>query len=118
MHSDECSLRVWDIQNYTLLYVLSHEELAEFKICNGVIMLILEKQGAKLPMRIHNVHTGVLLHEVNYESVNLVDDERAGSGSIKFIEQFNEYLLIQLKESDVLQVLNLVTQQTTEIVKF
>jgi hypothetical protein len=58
MHSDESSLRVWDIQNYSLLYVLSHEDLAEFKICNGVIMLILEKQGSKLPMRIHNVHTG------------------------------------------------------------
>jgi len=43
MHSDENCIRVWDIYDYKLMYVLSHEELSEFKICNGVILMILEK---------------------------------------------------------------------------
>jgi hypothetical protein len=43
MHSEEGALRVWDILDYKLLYVLSHEDMVEFKICNGVILLILEK---------------------------------------------------------------------------
>jgi len=116
MHSDENSLRVWDIQDYKLLYVLSHDDLTEFKICNGVILLILEKQGTKLPMRIHNVHTGDLLHSVSYESEYL--SEERSTQSIRFIEQFNEYLLIQLTDRDGLQVLNLVTQRTTEIKDF
>jgi len=45
MHSEEGALRVWDIIDYKLLYVLTHEDMVEFKICNGVILLILEKQG-------------------------------------------------------------------------
>ena len=70
-------------------------------------MLILEKQGSKLPMRIHNVHTGALLHSVNYENELLSEDQP--TSSIRFIEQFNEYLLIQIRDSECLQVLNLVT---------
>ncbi len=79
-------------------------------------MLILEKQGAKLPMRIHNVHTGALLHSVNYENDLLREDQP--TSSIRFIEQFNEYLLIQLRDSECLQVLNLVTKETNEIKDF
>jgi hypothetical protein len=41
MHSDESVLRVWDIKNYSLMYVMQNERLDEFKICNGVILLIL-----------------------------------------------------------------------------
>jgi hypothetical protein len=41
MHSDESVLRVWDIKNYSLMYVVQNERLDEFKICNGVILLIL-----------------------------------------------------------------------------
>lgn len=67
-------------------------------------------------MRIHNVHTGELLHSVNYENELLAEDR--ATSSIRFIEQFNEYLLIQMKESDCLQVLNLVTQQKNEIKDF
>ena len=41
MQSDESVLRVWDIKNYSLMYVMQNERLDEFKICNGVILLIL-----------------------------------------------------------------------------
>lgn len=41
MHSDESVLRVWDIKSYSLMYVMQNERLDEFKICNGVILLIL-----------------------------------------------------------------------------
>lgn len=58
MHSDESVLRVWDIKNYSLMYVMQNERLDEFKICNGVILLILQKEETKIPFQIHNVHTG------------------------------------------------------------
>lgn len=84
MHSDENSLRIWDIKEYKLLYILAYDDLTEFKICNGIILLILEKQGNKLPMRIHNVHTGELLHSVSYESEHLAEERN--NRNIKFLE--------------------------------
>ena len=54
---------------------------------------------------IKRLRTELLQHAENA----LLAEDRVTS-SIRFIEQFNEYLLIQLKESDCLQVLNLVTQ--------
>ena len=49
MHSEECALRVWDIQTYKLIFVLKNDKLEEFKICNGVILLILEREENKIP---------------------------------------------------------------------
>jgi hypothetical protein len=62
MHSEESALRVWDIATYNLIFVLQNDKLEEFKICNGVILLILERRDNKIPFQIHNVHTGALLH--------------------------------------------------------
>lgn len=41
-HTDDKCFRVWDLGSYELLYVLRHEYLYEFKICNGVMLLMFE----------------------------------------------------------------------------
>ena len=43
-----------------MLYVLRHDNLFEFKICNGVMMLMFEyiNNQTVMPMTILNVHTG------------------------------------------------------------
>ena len=40
MHSEESALRVWDITNYTLLYVIQNDKIDEFKICDGIILIV------------------------------------------------------------------------------
>lgn len=39
-HSQDKSFRVWDLGTYEMLYVLRHDNLFEFKICNGVMLLM------------------------------------------------------------------------------
>lgn len=41
-HSREMAYRIWNISNYDLCYVLKHEFLHEFKICNGIMLLIFD----------------------------------------------------------------------------
>jgi hypothetical protein len=41
-HTIDKSFRVWDLGTYEMLYVLRDELLFEFKICNGVMLLMYE----------------------------------------------------------------------------
>ena len=38
-HSFEKCFRIWDLGSYKMLYVLRDENLLDFKICNGVMLL-------------------------------------------------------------------------------
>ena len=57
-HSREGAFRIWDIKEYKLLYVLSDSKIDEFKICDGIMLLIYQRVGALIPMKIIDVHTG------------------------------------------------------------
>jgi hypothetical protein len=46
MHSEESALRVWDISNYTLLYVIQNDKIDEFKICDGIILIVFQKEAS------------------------------------------------------------------------
>jgi hypothetical protein len=41
-HSIDKCFRVWNLGTYEMLYVLRHDNLFEFKICNGVMVLMFE----------------------------------------------------------------------------
>ena len=41
-HTIDKSFRVWDLGTYEMLYVLRDDLLFEFKICNGVMLLMYE----------------------------------------------------------------------------
>lgn len=58
-----------------MLYVIHNDNLEEFKICNGVILIILERDGTNVPIQIHNVHTGKLLRSVSYDTAMNVQIE-------------------------------------------
>jgi hypothetical protein len=66
-HSLDKCFRVWDLGTYELLYVLRHDNLFEFKICNGVMLLMFEYIGSVMPMTILDVHTGKALFNFSFE---------------------------------------------------
>jgi hypothetical protein len=39
-HSLEDSYRIWCLQSYALQFVIKEQNVAEFKICNGVMLLL------------------------------------------------------------------------------
>lgn len=87
-HAREDCFRVWSSHSYQLEYVIDEPGVEEFKICNGIMLLIfgsnyLASEGMKF--RVINVHTGKTLHELNYSNFD---------GHLEFLEQFNENLLI------------------------
>lgn len=70
-HTVDNCFRVWDLGSYEMLYVLRHEYLFEFKICNGVMLLMFESMHLRsqsdvygdrftqtVPMTIIDVNTG------------------------------------------------------------
>jgi len=65
-HSIERAFRVWDITTYKLCYVLKHEHLIEFKICNGIILLMFESVRGAIPMTVINAHTGSPIMNIGY----------------------------------------------------
>ena len=60
-HSQEEAYRVWSLNTYQLQFVLSDAQIAEFKICHGVMLLLYQITDNKVPMTLINVHTGTLL---------------------------------------------------------
>ena len=66
-HSIDKCFRVWDLGTYKMLYVLRHENLFEFKICNGVMVLMFEYIDQLMPMTILDVNTGEPIMSFNFQ---------------------------------------------------
>jgi hypothetical protein len=66
-HSADQCFRVWDLGTYEMLYVLRNRYLYEFKICNGVMLLMFDQINNNMPMTILNVHTGKPIKDFYYK---------------------------------------------------
>ena len=66
-HSVDQCFRVWDLGTYEMLYVLRNKYLYEFKICNGVMLLMFDQINNNMPMTILNVHTGKPIKDFYYK---------------------------------------------------
>ena len=66
-HSQNKCFRVWDLGTYEMLYVLRHDNLFEFKICNGVMLLMFDYINNIMPMTILDVNTGKPIMNFSFE---------------------------------------------------
>jgi hypothetical protein len=67
--------------------VLKNETIAEFKICNGVMLLLHHITGDhQIPMTLVNIHTGKELVKFEFDRVH---------AEIEFLEQFNEKIMLK-----------------------
>jgi len=124
---DKC-FRVWDLGTYEMLYVLRHDYLFEFKICNGVMLLMYEYLNLRnralssdnsslnmvdppntMPMSIINVNDGKPITSFFYKQKE--DQE------FEFLEQYNEKLLVKYKDQP-LEIKNVLTNQVVHIPNF
>lgn len=90
-HTQDKSFRVWDLGTYEMLYVLRHEHLFEFKICNGVMLLMFEYIDNLMPMSILDVNTGKPIMNFSFE-------RSPESAEFEFLEQYNHSILIKYKD--------------------
>jgi len=91
-HSAEEAYRVWSLSTYQLQFVLSDQNIAEFKICHGVMLLLYQIADNKVPMSLINVHTGQLIQKFVFDQTGR---------EIEFLEQFNERIMIKTKGADL-----------------
>jgi len=111
-----------------MLYVLRHDYLFEFKICNGVMLLMYEYLNLRnralssdnsslnmvdppntMPMSIINVNDGKPITSFFYKQKE--DQE------FEFLEQYNEKLLVKYKDQP-LEIKNVLTNQVVHIPNF
>lgn len=109
-HSQEKCFRVWDLGSYELQYVLYHDHLFEFKICNGVMLLMFDYINNIMPMTILDVETGKTIKSFSFEK------EQDGA-EFEFLEQYNEKLLVKYKDQP-LKIIDVNTRELTTIPNF
>mmetsp|Transcript_71884 Transcript_71884/g.119662 ORF Transcript_71884/g.119662 Transcript_71884/m.119662 type:complete len:439 (-) Transcript_71884:187-1503(-) len=91
---------VWDMTNYEELYRLPDDDITEIKISPGILLLIHNRQGGYVPLKILSIEDGTLLRSFNH----LLHRTK----KIDFIEQFNEKLLVK-QEHECLQIVDVHT---------
>ena len=91
-HSIEDSYRIWCLGSYALQFVIKEQNVAEFKICNGVMLLLHNYIDDQVPMTLIKVHTGEELLKFKFTKI---------SKEIEFLEQFNEKIMIKTCEKDL-----------------
>lgn len=107
-HSLEDSYRIWCLSSYTLQFVIKEQNVAEFKICNGVMLLLHNYENDQVPMTLIKVKTGEEL--MKFKFVNI-------SKEIEFLEQFNEKIMIKTCDKDLI-IYNTKTQQKIKVKGF
>ncbi|KAL1503139.1 hypothetical protein AB1Y20_011201 [Prymnesium parvum] len=98
--------RVWEMTNYELLYTLPDDDVTEIKISPGIMLLIHQRQGGHVPLKIISIEDGSTLKEFNHLLHR--------SKKIDFIEQFNEKLLVK-QEGENLQIVDVHTSAVINI---
>lgn len=108
-HSQDKCFRVWDLGTYEMLYVLRHDYLYEFKICNGVMLLMFDQVDNSMPMTILNVHTGKPIMNFCYQKQEDLEYE--------FLEQYNEKILIKYRDKP-LKIHDVLTNKSSTVKNF
>ena len=67
--------------------------MAEFKICNGVMLLLHNYVDDQVPMTLIKVHTGEELLKFKFAKI---------SKEIEFLEQFNEKIMIKTCDTELI----------------
>ena len=108
-HSIEDSYRIWCLKTYKLQFVIKEQNVAEFKICNGVMLLLHNySDDQTLPMTLINVHTGDELMKFKFSKI---------SKEIEFLEQFNDKIMIKTCEKDLV-IYNISTDDKIKVKGF
>lgn len=108
-HSIEDSYRIWCLKTYKLQFVIKEQNVAEFKICNGVMLLLHNySDDQTLPMTLINVHTGEELMKFKFSKI---------SKEIEFLEQFNDKIMIKTCEKDLV-IYNISTDDKIKVKGF
>jgi hypothetical protein len=93
-HSQEESYRVWCLGSYQLQFVIKEQSVAEFKICNGIMLLLHHyADESTLPMTLLKVNSGQPLLRFKFQRVHR---------EIEFLEQFNEKIMLKTAGQDLL----------------
>jgi hypothetical protein len=92
-HSCEDSYRIWCLQSYSLQFVIKEQNVAEFKICNGVMLLLHNYENDQVPMTLIKVSTGEELMKFKFAHI---------SKEIEFLEQFNDKIMIKTCDKELL----------------
>ena len=87
---------------------MKNETIAEFKICNGVMLLLHHITNSQIPMTLVNIHSGKELMKFQFDKI---------SNEIEFLEQFNEKIMIKQKDKN-LKIYNSWTKKLTEVPNF
>jgi len=108
--------KVWRLQDYSMVYQISDENIAEIKISPGIMLLIFNKvevsQGANhdasshVPLKILSIEDG----EVLQQCMHVLKVEK----KVDFIEQFNEKLLVK-QEGENLMILDVQKNTSMEV---
>lgn len=93
-----------------MLYVLRHENMFEFKICNGVMMLMFDYLGNLMPMTMLDVHNGKPITNFTFE-------KEKDSEEFEFLEQYNHQILVKYKNKP-LEVVDIISKEKKVIPKF
>lgn len=69
-HSIEDSYRIWCLSTYKLQFVIKEQNVAEFKICNGVMLLLHNYiEETTLPMTLIKVNNGEKLMTFKFSNI-------------------------------------------------
>ncbi|XP_031103494.1 uncharacterized protein LOC116007057 isoform X3 [Ipomoea triloba] len=98
--------KVFDLQNYRMLYTISDKDIHEIKISPGIMLLIFNRKQSYVPLKILSIDDGTILKDFNH----LLHRNQ----KVEFIEQFNEKLLIK-QENENLQIIDVRTSEQKEV---
>ncbi|XP_019187965.1 PREDICTED: uncharacterized protein LOC109182290 isoform X2 [Ipomoea nil] len=98
--------KVFDLQNYRMLYTIADKDIHEIKISPGIMLLIFNRKQSYVPLKILSIDDGRILKDFNH----LLHRNQ----KVEFIEQFNEKLLIK-QENENLQIIDVRTSELKEV---
>jgi hypothetical protein len=98
--------KVWNLEDYRLLYLLQDAEIEEIKISPGIMLCVYKREPGHIPLKILNIHTGKEIRSLKH----LLHRGKR----LDFIEQFNEKLLVK-QNGENLQILDIITNEIIEI---
>ncbi|KAL0316984.1 UNVERIFIED_CONTAM: hypothetical protein Sangu_2112700 [Sesamum angustifolium] len=98
--------KVFDFENYTMLYSISDKNVQEIKISPGIMLLIFTKTQGGVPLKILSIEDGTVLKSFSH----LLHRNK----KVDFIEQFNEKLLVK-QENENLQIVDVRNTEITEV---
>ncbi|KAH9767662.1 hypothetical protein KPL71_011352 [Citrus sinensis] len=104
--AEDSTYKVFDMKSYTMLYSISDKNVQELKTSPGVMLLIFNRTGGHVPLKILSIEDGSVLKSFNH----IIHRNK----KVDFIELFNEKLLLK-QENENLQILDVNNFELTEV---